>query len=128
MGAEVEGDTLGDEVNSEYCLTGSTEHYYRYVHVISFKKSKFSCKHAGGQCCGSGCLSRIPDSKTAMKEKKSFVIPLFWSHKFHKIVTKLTKIWVWDPGSGKNLFRIPDPGVKRAPDPGSPEQHSHSYV
>jgi hypothetical protein len=22
-----------------------------------------------------------------------------------------------DPGSGKNLFRIPDPGVKNAPDP-----------
>jgi len=42
----------------------------------------------------------------------------------HKIVTKLSKIWVWDPGSGirdpgsgKNLFRIPDPGVKKAPDP-----------
>ena len=24
-----------------------------------------------------------------------------------------------DPWSGKNLFRIPDPGVKKAPDPGS---------
>jgi hypothetical protein len=24
-----------------------------------------------------------------------------------------------DPGSGKNLFRIPDPGVKKEPDPGS---------
>ncbi len=24
-----------------------------------------------------------------------------------------------DSGSGKNLFRIPDPGVKNAPDPGS---------
>jgi hypothetical protein len=24
-----------------------------------------------------------------------------------------------DPESGKNLFRIPDPGVKKAPDPGS---------
>jgi hypothetical protein len=23
-----------------------------------------------------------------------------------------------NPGSGKNLFRIPDPGVKKAPDPG----------
>jgi hypothetical protein len=55
----------------------------------------------------------------------------------------LSNIWVWDPGSGKNLFRIPDPGsrgqkgtgsriqdpdpqhcipdpgVKKAPDPGS---------
>ncbi len=36
-----------------------------------------------------------------------------------KIVTKLSKRWVWDPGSGKNLFRIPNPGVKKAPDPGS---------
>jgi hypothetical protein len=52
----------------------------------------------------------------------SKVIDLFT----HKIVTKLSKIWVWDPGSGirdqasgKNLFRIPDPGVKKAPDPGS---------
>ncbi len=36
-----------------------------------------------------------------------------------KIVKKLSKIWVRDPGSGKNLFRIPDPEVKKAPDPGS---------
>ncbi len=36
-----------------------------------------------------------------------------------KVVKKLLKIWSWDPGSGKNLFRIPDPGVKKAPDPGS---------
>jgi hypothetical protein len=36
-----------------------------------------------------------------------------------KIVKKLIKIWSWDSGSGKNLFRIPDPGVKKAPDPGS---------
>jgi hypothetical protein len=37
-----------------------------------------------------------------------------------KIVTKLSKIWVWDPRSGvrKHLFRILDPGVKKAPDPG----------
>ncbi len=36
-------------------------------------------------------------------------------------VTKLQKIWGWDPGTGKNLFRIPDPdpGSKRhrIPDP-----------
>jgi hypothetical protein len=25
--------------------------------------------------------------------------------------------WIWDPGSGINPFRIPDPGVKKAPDP-----------
>jgi hypothetical protein len=45
-----------------------------------------------------------------------------------KFVTKLSKIWVCDPGygirdlgSGKNLFRISDPvpGVKKTPDPGS---------
>jgi hypothetical protein len=27
--------------------------------------------------------------------------------------------WIRDPGSGKNLFRIPDLGVKKALDPGS---------
>jgi hypothetical protein len=80
-------------------------------------------------------------------EKKICCHTFFCSHKFHKIVnyliiemlkkkiwanfqrikepftqkivTKLSKIWVWDPGSGKNLFRIPDPGVKKALDPGS---------
>jgi hypothetical protein len=36
----------------------------------------------------------------------------------------LSKIWAWDTGirdprSGKNLFRIQDPGVKKTPDPGS---------
>jgi hypothetical protein len=35
-----------------------------------------------------------------------------------KIVTKLSKIWLWDPGSRINLFRIPDPVVKsRVVDP-----------
>jgi hypothetical protein len=36
-----------------------------------------------------------------------------------KSFIKLSKIWFWDPGSGKNLFRIPKPGVKKAPDPGT---------
>jgi hypothetical protein len=40
-----------------------------------------------------------------------------------KIVTKPSKIWVWDPGSGIRGLDpgkpIPDPGVKKAPDPGS---------
>jgi hypothetical protein len=31
-----------------------------------------------------------------------------------KIVNKLSKIWVWDPGS-----EIRDTGVNKAPDPGS---------
>ncbi len=29
-----------------------------------------------------------------------------------KIVTKLSKIWIWDQGSGKNLFQVPDPGSR----------------
>ncbi len=36
-----------------------------------------------------------------------------------KMFTKPSNIWGWDPGSGENLFRIPDLGVKKAPDPGS---------
>jgi hypothetical protein len=36
-----------------------------------------------------------------------------------KMFNMLSNIWFWDPGSGKNLFRIPDPGVKKVPDPGS---------
>jgi hypothetical protein len=36
-----------------------------------------------------------------------------------KIVTKLSKIWVWDPRSGIHKKPFPDPGVKKAPDPGS---------
>ncbi len=42
-----------------------------------------------------------------------------------KIVTKLPKIWVWDPGSWKNLLRIPDPGVKKATDP-DPQHHLYA--
>ncbi len=34
-----------------------------------------------------------------------------------KIVTKLSKIWAWDPRSGIRKKPIPDPGVKKAPDP-----------
>jgi hypothetical protein len=87
--------------------------------------------------------SRIPDPKTATKErgeKKISCHTFLCSHKFHKIVNYFTfevlkkKIWanfqriielftktivkkllkIW---SAKNLFRIPDPGVKKAPDP-----------
>ncbi len=37
--------------------------------------------------------------------KKLWIIVLFTQ----KFVIKLSKIWVWDPGSGKNLCQIPDP-------------------
>jgi hypothetical protein len=52
-----------------------------------------------------------------LKKKIYFqrIIELF----IQKVVTKLSKIWVWDPrsgirdpGSGKNLFPIPDPGSR----------------
>jgi hypothetical protein len=92
-----------------------------------------------------GSLISDPGSKNSNKREGCHTF--FCSHKFHKIVhyfsfevlkkkiwanfqriielfaqkifTKLSKVWVWDPGSGKNLFRITDPGVKKAPDPGS---------
>jgi hypothetical protein len=74
--------------------------------------------------------SRSPDPKTATKErgeKKFVVTPFLWPQisqnckkmwaNFQRIlelftqniVTKLSKIWVWDPGVKK---------VKKAPDPG----------
>ncbi len=93
--------------------------------------------------------SRIQKQQQKRRVKKKLLSYLICSHKFHKIenyfsfelqkkkiltnfqrilelftqkiVTMLWKIWVGDPGSGirKNLFRIPDPGVKKAPDTGS---------
>jgi hypothetical protein len=55
----------------------------------------------------------------SFEELKKKFGPIFKELFTQKIVTKLSKIWIWDPGSGKNLFRIPDPGVKKAPDSGS---------
>ncbi len=91
--------------------------------------------------------SRIQKQQQKRGVKKISCLTFFRSHKFHKIenyfifetltkkiwayfqritelftqkiVTKFSKICVWDPGSGKNLFRIPYPRVKKAPDPGS---------
>jgi hypothetical protein len=73
-----------------------------------------------------------PGSKNSNKRvgmKKISCHTFFWSHKFYKIdnsfifemlkkkilanelvtqksVTKLSKKWIWDPGYGKNLFRV----------------------
>jgi hypothetical protein len=46
-----------------------------------------------------------------------------------KIILRLSKIWTWDLRSRirKNLSRIPDPGVKKAPDPGSAPTDSSTY-
>jgi hypothetical protein len=84
--------------------------------------------------------TRISDPKTATKERgeNNSLSYLFCSHKFHKtvfnlifemlkkkiwanfqrfielftqkIVTKLSKIWVWELGSGIREKPIPDPG------------------
>jgi hypothetical protein len=84
-----------------------------------------------------------------ISEKKFVVIPFFVVinfTKFNYFIFKMLKKKIWanfknriielltqkialknmglgsgirDTGSGKNLFRIPDPGVKKAPDPGS---------
>ncbi len=65
-----------------------------------------------------------------MRKKKilvnfQLIIKLFTQ----KIVNKLSKIWVWDPGSEirdpEKTYsgpRVPDPRVKKAPDPGSTGQ------
>jgi hypothetical protein len=49
-----------------------------------------------------------------------------------KVVTKLSKIWVWYPRSGIRKKPILDPGVKKAPDPGSAPlgytMHVHTAV
>jgi hypothetical protein len=47
--------------------------------------------------------------------------PGFFDLFTQKIVTMLSKIWVWDPRSGiwEKPIPDPDPGVKKAPDPGS---------
>jgi len=54
-------------------------------------------------------------------------------HFTQKLVTTLSKNMglgseIRDPGSGKNQFRIPDPGVKKAPDPGSTTLKKIKYM
>ncbi len=81
------------------------------------------------QCCGSGMFIPdpgswflpIPDPGWTAQEKIWVKFQRIMELFTQKVVTKLSKIWVWDPGSGINLFRIPDRGVKKAPipDPGS---------
>ncbi len=87
--------------------------------------------------------SKIQDPKTATKERgeKKFVVITFyvatnlkfWSAEKKnlgqfsknyrtftpKIVTKLSKIWIWDPGSGFRKKPIPDLGSRGQKGPGS---------
>jgi hypothetical protein len=103
--------------------------------------------HPGSRISDPG--SRIPKQEEKRVVKKNYCHTFFCSHKFHKIVnyfifemlnkkiwanflivTKLSKIRVWDPGSEirdpEKTYSgswIPEPGVKKAPDPGSRPQH-----
>jgi hypothetical protein len=91
---------------------------FRIASVLYTTKLKFSRK----QCCRPGCLSRIPDhnffhlgSRIRIEEFKYF--------NPKKMVSKLLK---YDPGCSPLIrilifypSQIPDPGVKKAPDPGS---------
>ncbi len=96
------------------------------------------------------CPSRIPDQKTATKERgKKNLFSNLYNHRYHKIknyfnfelvkkkmcanlqriielstqkiVIRFSKIWVSDPRSGKKL--IPDLGVKRHRIPDPDPQH-----
>jgi hypothetical protein len=49
--------------------------------------------------------------------KLKIILPLKCRRKKKKIVIMLSKIWVWDPGSGKNLFQIQGSKRHRIPDP-----------
>ncbi len=68
-----------------------------------------------------GSKNGSKNSNERQRWKKNLLSYLcFWSNKFHKIelfllfnqkiVTKLSKIWVWDPGSEIRKKPIPDPG------------------
>jgi hypothetical protein len=101
------------------------------IYLRAFSTNWFKNQLCLSQCCGSGMLCshkfhKIPNYFSFEVVKKKIwanfqrIIELFTQ----KIVTKLSKIWIWDPGSGirdpgseirdpgsgKNLFRIPDPG------------------
>ncbi len=74
-----------------------------------------------------GSKNGSKNSNERQRWKKKFLSYLFfWSNKFHKIELFLLSLssqkcgfGIRDPRSGKNLFRIPYPRVKKAPDPGS---------
>jgi hypothetical protein len=82
-----------------------------------------------------GCLSRIPDpdfypsripdlGSRIQKQQQKRGVKKICCHTFfcsHKLTLSSQKYGfrIRDRGSGKNLFRIPNPGVKKALDPGS---------
>jgi hypothetical protein len=75
------------------------------------------------QCCGSGMfhLSRIPDPSFSIQDPGSIQEFKYFNPK--KMVSELSEIrsglFIPDPDPGFYPSLIPDPGVKKAPDPGS---------
>ena len=55
-------------------------------------------------------MLRIRDVYPGSRANFQRIIELFTQ----KIVNKLSKIWIWDPGSGKNLLRFPEKNYQTA--------------
>ncbi len=76
----------------------------------------------GSEFFHSGSRIRIfffpdPGSEFFPSRIRNFFIP---DPKFPSRIPKIVaKLWVVHPGSGSRFLPIPDPGVKKAPDPGS---------
>jgi hypothetical protein len=57
------------------------------------------------------------------------IIEVFYPKNCHQTLKNMgLGSGIRDPGSGKNLFRIPDPGVKKAPDPESRIRNTANYT
>ncbi len=53
----------------------------------------------------------IPDPESKNSKNLGQILKNYWSF-YPKIVTKLSKTWVWDPGSENRKKPIPDPGFR----------------
>jgi hypothetical protein len=92
----------------------------------------------GSSVADPGCLSRIPDpdfhpsripdprsriqkqqQKRGVKKKIWPILKKLYNFLPKKLSKSSQKYWLGILDPEKNLFRIPDPGVKKAPDPGS---------
>jgi hypothetical protein len=123
-------------------VLGSPDFYF-----FLFCKIQVSSTVCKFQCCGSGMFIPNPGSrikkqqwKTGVKKNKLSYLFFGAIHftKLNYFIFEMLKKKIWanfpriiellpkklslssrEPGSGKNLFWIPDPGVQKAPDPGS---------
>jgi hypothetical protein len=111
-------DTSGTKKIQENCITEVHEYKVREdTYFIKNQCSNNSAKRGGGKNClcpttfCSHKYHKIVNNLFFEQVKKIFlaktlrILGLFTQ----KFVIKLSKIWVWDPGS-VNLSRIPDPG------------------